>query len=142
MSAPGIAGGTIAQIIAQRDAARKKTTDAQNALKAEIQTIQDRAFGRPLTAEESADIAKHFVAIDKLTETDKHLALTTVQLLNQSGEAKKLADAIDRVNQGMQKSLDDVKSIAKKIGDVDRVIQQVDGVASEVLKFITVLGVL
>jgi methyl-accepting chemotaxis protein len=125
---------TIADIIAQREAARKKIGDAQAALKAEIQSIRDDAFGRPVTAEEQADIDKHFQAIDKLTEADTQVARATVQLLNQSAEAQKLAAAIDGVNNDMKKTLDDVKGIAARVGNVNHVIQQIDGVLAEVLK--------
>ena len=141
MSSESKAKNTIADIIAQRDKARTAIFTAEAALDTQIQAIKDNGFSRPLTAGEISDIGRLFAAIGALAGMEQELAFVTVRSLNESAEAKRLANVVDGLNKTLKEKLDDVKDIATKVGKVGSVIKQVDGVLADVLKLLKVFGI-
>ena len=131
---------TIKEILASRDQARDAIYKAERALDTQREKIKDNAYNRDLTTDEIDKIGKINATIGSLGAAEDELVIVTVQSLNQSREAKRLASVAAAMNKDLAKRKTEIQGVAKTIKQIGAVIKAIDAVVAGALKLATLFA--
>jgi len=130
----------IQAIVAKCSAAQADLDNQRSALEDQIQTIESPNPPRGLTDAELAQIDKLNAAIDALSDLDDQLSVDEAEQLNDSDAAKSLADDIKSSNGKLKDAIAAVQKTAQRLQDLAKFIQQIDGIAQNLIKLSTLLA--